>query len=456
MPVIIGVWSIVALSGTIAGEAGRGSLELLASTPRRRSTIAAQKAGAHAIGMAIALSLGAVATWAMTTALGSLEGDATTLAAAFGMFLWIYLISLTAGAAAFAAGAFLTRSAAAGIGAAVLFGSFLINAYADLVPGFDVLQRLSMFDWTEGFRPMDDSWDWAPLLLVAALCVALIVSGVVAFGRRDIGSTIRFREGGRDILPRGLGGPTARSAADRLPLALAAGAGLALFGFFIAISATSILDLLEKTPQIKELLERFLPGVDIATAGGVLELYFVGFGTLLLGLIAATLVWGWSTDEGEKRLDLVLTTPTTRGGWGIRSGIGTLLGVAVVAIVLAFGVGIGALAIGDDATQPILGSLVLGLFTAAFVGIGLAIGGSGRPGIAGPIVGALSFATFLLELLGGILKFPDWIMSLSLIHHLGHPMTGIYDAPGLVLMAALAGGGLIVGAWGMGRRDIGR
>jgi hypothetical protein len=47
-------------------------------------------------------------------------------------------------------------------------------------------------------------------------------------------------------------------------------------------------------------------------------------------------------------------------------------------------------------------------------------------------------------------------MQLSLIHHLGHPMTGDYDVPGLVLMAGLALGGLVLGAWGMSRRDIGR
>ncbi len=47
-------------------------------------------------------------------------------------------------------------------------------------------------------------------------------------------------------------------------------------------------------------------------------------------------------------------------------------------------------------------------------------------------------------------------MQLSLIHHLGHPMTGSYDVPGLVLIGALAVGGLLLGAWGIGRRDIGR
>jgi putative exporter of polyketide antibiotics len=103
-----------------------------------------------------------------------------------------------------------------------------------------------------------------------------------------------------------------------------------------------------------------------------------------------------------------------------------------------------------------LGSLVLCLYGGAFAGLGLALGGWGWPGLAGAFVAALTFGTFLLDLIGGIVGFPDWVMQLSLMQHLAHPMTGAYDTPGIVLMAALAVGGLLVGALGMTRRDIGR
>ena len=128
----------------------------------------------------------------------------------------------------------------------------------------------------------------------------------------------------------------------------------------------------------------------------------------------------------------------------------------VVAIVLAVGIALGSLAIGEDPVDAIVGCVVLGLFGAAFVGLGLGFGGLGWPGYAGAFVAVLAFATFLLELIGGIVGFPDWVMQLSLMHHLGHPMTGSFDAPGIVLMAGLSVGGLLVGAWGIGRRDIGR
>jgi ABC-2 type transport system permease protein len=213
---------------------------------------------------------------------------------------------------------------------------------------------------------------------------------------------------------------------------------------------------ISRTPQIAELLDRLVPGVDLTTAGGLLELYFVNFGSLLLSLLAAAIIAGWASDERERRLDVVLATPLARWRWGIASGTGAMIAVAVVAVLMAAGVAIGSLAVGDDAVAPMAGSLVLGLYMAAFVGIGLAIGGLGWPGIAALVVAALAIGLFLLELIGGILRLPDAIMELSLVRHLGHPMTGSFDVPGLVLMAGLAIGGLLIGAWGVGRRDIGR
>jgi len=456
MPVLFGTWSIVALSGTIAGEAGRGSLELLAASPVRRASIAFQKFAAHALAMTIALGVCAVVTWSLTIALAQLPGDETTLAASLAMYAWVLIMSLAAGAASFAAGSFLSRAAAAGVGAALLFGSFIVNGYAQLVPGFDTLQHLSPFDWTEGFRPLVGNWDWLPVIAVAVLAVVLAAIGVIGFVRRDLASTIRIREGGSSFLPAGLGGPLARSTSDRLPVALAGGFGLGLFGFVVAASADAFIKTIRETPGLADLIQHMLPGVDLGSAGGVLGLYFVNFGTLLMGLLAAALVAGWASDERERRLDLVLTAPLTRARYAISSGLGVYVGLVVVALVLSLGIGLGALALGQDAIGPVMGTPVLCLYGAAFGGLGLAVGGWGWPTLAGAFVAALTFGTFLLDLIGGIVGFPDWIMQLSLMQHLGQPMTGAYDVPGIVLMIGLAVGGLLVGAYGMTRRDIGR
>ena len=38
---------------------------------------------------------------------------------------------------------------------------------------------------------------------------------------------------------------------------------------------------------------------------------------------------------------------------------------------------------------------------------------------------------------------------------MGHPLVGSWDPAGLVACLALAVGGLVLGAWGLRRRDVG-
>ena len=43
----------------------------------------------------------------------------------------------------------------------------------------------------------------------------------------------------------------------------------------------------------------------------------------------------------------------------------------------------------------------------------------------------------------------DWIQQLALTAHLGHPMVGLWDWPGMGLLVAIAVGGLLLGTWGV-------
>jgi hypothetical protein len=92
----------------------------------------------------------------------------------------------------------------------------------------------------------------------------------------------------------------------------------------------------------------------------------------------------------------------------------------------------------------------------ALAGIGLAVGGLIRPSLAAPVTVVLGMAFYLLDLIGSILDLPDYIVDLALNRHLGRPILGVYDGPGMALCAALAIGGVLACAWGMRRRDVGR
>jgi ABC-type transporter Mla maintaining outer membrane lipid asymmetry ATPase subunit MlaF len=71
------------------------------------------------------------------------------------------------------------------------------------------------------------------------------------------------------------------------------------------------------------------------------------------------------------------------------------------------------------------------------------------------LTGGLAIAFYLLDSLGAALRLPDAILDLSLPRHLGHPMIGVYDPAGILLCIGLAVGGVLLGAWGLQRRDLG-
>jgi len=100
--------------------------------------------------------------------------------------------------------------------------------------------------------------------------------------------------------------------------------------------------------------------------------------------------------------------------------------------------------------------MLVALYGAAFAGIGLAVGGLVRATLAPAVTGGLVAASFLLELLGNALDLPEELIALSLNHHQGQALAGTYDPVGIAAGLVLAVGGLLVGAWGWTRRDIGR
>jgi putative exporter of polyketide antibiotics len=151
---------------------------------------------------------------------------------------------------------------------------------------------------------------------------------------------------------------------------------------------------------------------------------------------------------------MVLTTPMARARWVIAGGIGAILAIVVMTVLFAAGVGLGA-ASGDVAAgDPMVGSAALGLYAAAIVGIGVAVGGLWRTSLAAEVAALVVVATYLIDLVAPPLKLPDWVHQLALTAHLGQPMVGNWDPVGIAACLVIAVGGVLLGAWGMTRRDV--
>ena len=197
---------------------------------------------------------------------------------------------------------------------------------------------------------------------------------------------------------------------DRAPLLVARPASLA--------------DQLGNAPSFQDTFAALFPGIDLASVGGWLQLY-AELLFIAAGFAAATFVSKWASDETDGRLEMVLATPLARARWVIAGGV-----AALVAIV------------GHD--RPVRGrgrarrgvrrpgrrrrharaAPRSGLYAAAIVGVGFAVGGLWRTSLAAEIAALVVVATYLLDLVAPPLKLPDWIHQLALTAHFGQPMVG--------------------------------
>jgi ABC-2 type transport system permease protein len=453
-PLIVSLWSILALSATLAAEARRGSLEFVAATAITRRRIALEKMLAHVAGLTIASLVVFLSLAVVGRTVHGLPGDEIPIQAAVGYALWLGLLSLASGALAFALAPFVGRGSAAGVAGAVMFGGFIFNGYQAAIPAIAPLANLSWFGWTSNHIPLAGVYDWVSLLPVALVAIVLLVVGVEAFARRDIAATSPIPT---PSLPRtllGLRGPTGRAIGQNLPSTFAWGIGIGLFGIAIAGSGRSFVEQLGNSPDFVRLLNSVFPGFDISSVGGFLQLLYVEFGLILAGLAAATLVAIWASDETSGRLEFLLATPLSRVRWLTSGWAAILVGVAVFTVIQALGIAVGATIAGGDIATPVVGSLVLGLYAAALAGMGVAIGGVFGTGYAAPAVAVITIVTWFVGVIGPALGLPDAFQELALTSHYGFTMLGQWDVVGIVASVVFAVGGVAIGAWGFKRRDL--
>jgi ABC-2 type transport system permease protein len=453
-PFVLSVWSILALSGTLASEASRGSLEFIAATGRSRRRVALEKLSGHVLMVGLACLVAFASIAIAGAAYPVLPGDEISVAQALGYAVWLGIMALAAGTLAFAVAPFVGRGAAAGISGFVVFAGFILNGYQQPVPGLAPYANLTWWGWTQNHIPLAGQFDWPSVAFVGVAVVVFALVGVEAFARRDIGSSsMRFAPS----MPRsllGLSGPLARATSVNLPAALWWGLGVGLFGLVFGGAAGPFMEQVNNSPDFVKLLETVFPGINYASAGGFLQLLFVELGVIFAGLAAATFVSGWASDEISGRLEMLLATPLQRVRWAVGGGIGSLVAVALFVALSAAGIGIGVSTTGGDVITPIAGSLILGVYAAALVGIGVAVGGVFGTRFAAPFVVVFVLVTWFVQFAGGLLKLPDLVMQLALTSHLGQTFVGVWDWGGVAVSIALAIGGIAIGAWGFARRDL--
>ena len=444
------LWSILALSGTLAGEASRGSLDLVASAPFGKRRVALEKLAAHLTMLGLAMVVLALACSAGSTLFGDASlGDTIPPLSAIGYALWVGFIALFFGGLAFALAPLLGRSGSAGVAALVMVLLWVANGFSALAP----IATVSPFHWLAGHIALVGMYDWPALAFTGVMALALLGIGVELFTRRDLGVTAGLSMPGLPKVILGVRGSTSRAFGEQLPRAVSWGIGLGLMGALVAALVGTMADQIGNDPNLSATFSTIFKSFNLTSAGGWLQLY-VQLLLIAAGFGAATFVSKWASDEKDGRLEMILATPMARARWVIAGGIAAILASVVMTVLFAVGIGLGAASGGVAVGDAMIGSAALGLYAAAIVGIGVAVGGVWRTSIAAEIAAMVVLVTYLIDLVAPPLNLPDWVHQLALTAHLGQPMIGRWDPFGIGACLLIAVGGIAVGAWGMRRRDV--
>lgn len=444
--VVGGCWGVLTGARLVRGEedAGRWELLLAGRITRTRAALAG-----------LAAAAGLVLVLFLITAAGTLLG-ARASGLPVGASLFLALILVLPAALFLLVGLCCgqlagSRRSAVRL-AAVVFGlSYLVRLIA-IAAGLDWLNLLTPLGWIEASHPMTGTEVW-PLLPVGLLCLAVGAAAVLGAGRRDLGAGA-FGMASRRNDSSGflLGGSGPLAVRQALPVLVGWLAALTTMCLVIGLVAGSVGDQAAQSELVRNLVSRM--GGSRAGTVTFLALTMTVVSTLI-ALAAAGLVAAVREDEESGLVQGILVLPVARTRW-----LAARIGVVLAAVLLLGGV------VGSVLNLALLGAhtglgrgtlLGSGLNSTvpAVVVLGLAVFGFGfMPRWTTGIGYGVVATSFLVELVGAAVAAPNWLLDLSLLHHiaLAPAAPPNWRTNGVLCALALVAG--LLGGWRFRFRDL--
>ena len=465
---LIVIWPLLVGSGMLRGEEDRGSMDVLLSLPRPKVNVALEKLAA----IWTALLLMGVLIGLLAFAGGSKFGGDFGLGGGLLYGLNLALISAVFGSLALFISQFTQeRGPAAGSAAGLLVFFIVLDMVHRVVPNTEWISRLSPIYYYNLSKPLIPSYGTNAAGMLFQLALAAILGGAAIwlFVRRDVGGTVPLprwlrlpeRQASR-ALPVGdwsLGSVYARSmgmiAMPTFWWTLGIAAFAAFMVYAVQLLETKMSTLLSGSPAFSTLIKN-VGGGDASVNAGFLSamLFFLPLGLMAF---AVTQVNGWSADEQDGRLELVLTTPQSRIAvmFGRFAALATATVVISVVTLLASAASAAAAGLKVDEgnlAAAILGMIPLGLLIAAF---GYLASGWLRTAADTGLLSFVLAAWFFISFIGPELKLPDATLRLSAFYYYGTPLLHglpVTSVVGVLVVAAVALG---LGALRFANKDIG-
>ncbi|MEL4505512.1 hypothetical protein AAEX63_10745 [Luteococcus sp. H138] len=326
---------------------------------------------------------------------------------------------------------------------------FVLRGYLDSSDAADWTLWLTPLGWLEKTLPAVEN-RWWPLLPVVALAVVLVGSALVLQNRRDFGLGMIVPRPGPASAPRfGLTALTWRLHRAALVTWLCA---FAFLGLVFGNLASSAGDLLADNPAAQQIL------ASGATSPQELSFAFVAtilqIGGIIAAIVGAQVVMRMHAEQTAYRIEPLLAGAVRRPRYFATN---VLLALGAVACCLALeGTVMGWVVSRSDAGFSFGDVLRQALCTIPAVWVLTCIGTAAvgaKP--SKRLVGWLVIvATFGITLLGPSFKLPEWMLSISPLHHVPLVIAADPDWGNLAWLALVACGFLLVGFLGFGRRDV--
>jgi ABC-2 type transport system permease protein len=182
-PVLLLVYAIGAGARGIAGEEGRGTLDLLLSTPIRRRRVVVDTF----VAMTLGTLLLAATAWLVTAVAGPAFDLTVALEGLTAAFLNLFLMAVAFGTLALAIGAATGgRGLAIGVASAAALATLLLRTFASVVSWLEPYRLLSPFYYYTGHDPLRNGFDVLDPIVLAGISVGALVVALVTFEGRDL------------------------------------------------------------------------------------------------------------------------------------------------------------------------------------------------------------------------------------------------------------------------------
>ena len=444
--VIGAVWGVLLATKILRGDEEQGRSDLYFAGPVTRASGLANQL----LGLAITwlVLFGTVTSWVITI---GVTGHYFSWTAG----LWFSLVSCSCAAIFLAVGAVTsqlttTRRAAAALAGGAFAAGMLVRAGAESVDGGKWLTWISPVGWTDRMHPLTGT-DMAPMLVVVVAVAVATGLAVFLAARRDLGQGIlpsRDTAAARTAL---LGSPGGLAFRLTRGTTLAWAAGLFIFAAVFGTVSTAVSDAFKQDSSVSDIFNRL--GADIS-AKGYVGVTFV-FLSAALGITAATFIGACRAEEAEGRLEYLTAGPLQRWTWlvtRIAIGAGSLV---LLGCVVGVGGWLGVVASGGTIGFADMFLAGLNIVAPALLVLGVATLVYGAaPRIGAQAAYALVAWSFLIEMIGALVKLNHFILDTSIIHHLAAAPAVDPRWSSAVVMTFVAVALAALGALALQRRDI--